>query len=74
MSNYIPIHPDPLSPVLVDNYLKMFAEALGVLSRNYGALRKDLWNYMVEHFDDKKDCYREFLVAIYQLKNDGKLK
>ena len=46
--------PKPLDPTLVDNYLKMIAQALGSLSRNYGALRKDIWNYMVEHFDRRE--------------------
>ena len=70
MSIYVP---KPLDPILQDNYLKMLAEALGALSLNYGALRKDIWSYLIEHFGIK-DKYQEFLVALYYLKHDGKLK
>lgn len=64
--------PKPLDPIKLENYLKMIAQCLSTLNRNYGALRKDIWDQMCKDFGSCIN-YQEFLVAIYQLNNDGKL-
>ena len=42
--------PKPLDSKKCDLYLKMLAQALGFLSRNNGAQRKDIWQYVMHNF------------------------
>ena len=68
--------PKLVDKVTLDNYLKMMAETLGTLSRNYGSMRKDIWNYFMKQMKAEKFPkvnYQEFLRAIYYLKQSGKL-
>ena len=51
----------------------MIAEALGMLDKNFGALRKDIWKYIKTNFCEKYQNYPTFLAAVYQLKHNGKL-
>ena len=42
------------------------------LHSNFGTYRKDIWNYLVKHFDGAVD-YREFLFVVSNLVKAGKL-
>jgi len=45
-------------------YLRMAAEALGQISHNLGGSRKEIWAYLMKHFDQKALDYQTFLLAI----------
>ncbi len=61
-----------LKPEKVKPYLKLITEAIVQKSNNKGSLRKDIWDYLYERYQDHVD-YRDFLLAIRRFKNEGKL-
>ena len=63
--------PKKLEPSKCDHYLKMLAQAMGYLSRNNGAQRKDIWQYVMNNFPEAN--YQTFLLAINQLISNGKI-
>ena len=68
--NYAP----KLDAQTCERYLKMLAQALGELSRNQGAQRKEIWKYLMDTFDPSLVEYQTFLIAIGQLIKGEKLK
>jgi hypothetical protein len=56
-------NPKVLEPREMDRYLKMLAQAMGYLSRNQGAQRKDIWSYIMKTFPEAN--YQILLIAIY---------
>lgn len=61
-----------VTPKSQDTYLKFIAEAITADSKNTGTLRKYIWSYLIEHYEQKVD-YRDFLLVIQRLLRDGKL-
>jgi len=45
-------------------YLRMAAEALGQISHNLGGSRKEIWAYLMKHFNQSSLDYQTFLLAI----------
>jgi hypothetical protein len=62
-----------LKPELVKPYLKLLVEALNNLSNNKGSLRKDIWDYLYNKYENGVD-YRDFLLAIRKFRSDGKME
>ena len=62
-----------LKPELVKPYLKLLVEALNYLSNNKGSLRKDIWDYLYNKYENGVD-YRDFLLAIRRFRNEGKME
>ena len=52
----------------------MLAEAIGKLSRNNGAQRKDIWKYCMDNFKERGVDYLIFLQNINELIKVGKLE
>ena len=50
----------------------MIAEALKVDSGNKGTLRRDIWQYLLDYYDNCTD-YLDFLRSIRMLIGEGKL-
>ena len=56
-------------------YLKLISEATRMLNDNYGSLRRDIWDYLLDIYGREEDTveYRDFLQAIRFLLKQGKL-
>lgn len=61
-----------LRPDLAKPYLKLITEAIVQLDNNKGSLRKDIWAYLYQKYQDSID-FRDFLLAIRKFRKDGKL-
>ena len=58
--------------VMTKNYLRMISDAIHQLDDNYGTLRKDIWDYLSNHYTTYVE-YRDFLVSIKTLIYEGTL-
>lgn len=57
--------PQKIAPQTARRYLEMLAVAIGKLSLNTGAQRRDIWRYFQENFIDVDLVnYQTFLLAI----------
>jgi len=56
-------------------YLKLISEATLMLTKNEGTLRRDIWDYLLQHYGKEADTidYRDFLLSIRNLLQQGKL-
>lgn len=71
--NIATAYPDPVFyKCLCRNYLKIISEATKELSNNKGTLRKDIWEYLLNHYAENVE-YRDFLVSIRRLLGEGKI-
>lgn len=61
-----------LKPEKVKPYLKLITEAIVQINNNKGSLRKDIWAYLNQKYQDSID-YRDFLLACRKFINEGKL-
>ena len=62
--------PQKIAPQTAQKYLELLTIAIGKISLNRGALRKDIWRY----FQDNFECnYQTYLLAITQLIEEGKI-
>ena len=61
-----------LSVEKVKPYLKLVTEAIVQLHNNEGSLRKDIWSYLYQKYQESID-YRDFLLAIKKFRSEGKL-
>ncbi len=68
MASILDLRQDRMRPCL-----QMITEAVIHSSNNNGSLRKDIWKYIMNKYQDKID-YAEFLIAIRKFINEGKMK
>ncbi len=61
-----------LKPELVKTYLKLITEACVQKNDNTGTLRKDIWDYLYDKYENQVD-YRDFLLAIRKFRLEGKM-
>ena len=67
--------PQKISPQISTFYLEMLAMAIGKISYNKGAQRKEIWRYFMDNLMDIEGVnYQTFLLAITQLCEEGKLE
>lgn len=47
-------------------YLKLISDATRTLSNNHGSYRRDIWQYLLDHYGAMEDTleYRDFLLSI----------
>lgn len=50
-------------------YLKLISEATRMLGNNQGSYRRDIWQYLLDHYGEMDDTleYRDFLISIQRL-------
>lgn len=64
-----------MDPMIKQHYLEMLTLAIGKISLNKGASRKEIWRFFVDNLIDVPSVnYWTFLLAITQLVEDGKLE
>lgn len=56
-------------------YIAMVVLAIGKLNHNRGSLRREIWAYILKHFNvESYLSYQTFLTALSNMIKDGKLK
>lgn len=57
--------PQKISPQVLNIYLELLTIAIGKISLNKGAQRKDIWRFFLDNLNDIREVnYQTFLLAI----------